>query len=120
MSKLKNDVKDTIKAYLPINELYVGSYGTKKCDRKPMNESKNNSNKNVIEGILNSMVLPEYEHVICDIKVKDPSERGYDRWWLVAWRSGIITPELDAGQDRRTDTKFKPKLKPAQRVSAPY
>jgi hypothetical protein len=46
-----------------------------KCDRKPMNESKNNSNKNVIEGILNSMVLPEYEHVICDIKVKDPSER---------------------------------------------
>ena len=75
VSKLKNDVKDTIKAYLPINELYVGSYGTKKCDRKPMNESKNNSNKNVIEGILNSMVLPEYEHVICDIKVKDPSER---------------------------------------------
>ena len=75
VSKLKNDVKDTIKAYLPINELYVGSYGTKKCDRKPMNESKNNSNKNVIEGILNSMVLPEYDHVICDIKVKDPSER---------------------------------------------
>ena len=73
--KLKNDVKDTIKSYLPINELYVGSYGTQKCDRKPMNESKNNSNKNVIEGILNSMVLPEYEHVICDIKVKDPSER---------------------------------------------
>jgi len=73
--KLKNDVKDTIKSYLPINELYVGSYGTKRCDRKPMNESKNNSNKNVIEGVLNSMVLPEYEHVICDIKVKDPSER---------------------------------------------
>lgn len=73
--KLKNDVKDTIKSYLPINELYVGSYGTKKCDRKPMNESKNNSNKNVIEGVLNSMVLPEYDHVICDIKVKDPSER---------------------------------------------
>jgi hypothetical protein len=73
--KLKNDVKDTIKSYLPINELYVGSYGTQKCDRKPMNESKNNSNKNVIEGILNSMVLPEYDHVICDIKVKDPSER---------------------------------------------
>jgi hypothetical protein len=75
VSKLKNDVKDTIKGYLPINELYVGSYGTKRCDRKPMNESKNNSNKNVIEGVLNSMVLPEYEHVICDIKVKDPSER---------------------------------------------
>jgi hypothetical protein len=73
--KLKNDVKDTIKGYLPINELYVGSYGTKRCDRKPMNESKNNSNKNVIEGVLNSMVLPEYDHVICDIKVKDPSER---------------------------------------------
>jgi len=73
--KLKNDVKDTIKSYLPINELYVGSYGTKRCDRKPMNESKNNSNKNVIEGVLNSMVLPEYDHVICDIKVKDPSER---------------------------------------------
>jgi hypothetical protein len=37
--KLKNDVKDTIKDYLPIDNLYVGSYGTQKCDRKPMNES---------------------------------------------------------------------------------
>ena len=29
--KLKNDVKDTIKNYLSIDNLYVGSYGTKRC-----------------------------------------------------------------------------------------
>jgi hypothetical protein len=87
--KLKNDVKDSIKSYLPIHELYVGSYGTQKCDRKPMNESKNNSNKNVIEGILNSMVLPEYEHVICDIKVKDPSER-FDTFGKTPFKSPSI------------------------------
>jgi hypothetical protein len=31
VSKLKNNVKDTIKNYLSIDNLYVGSYGTKRC-----------------------------------------------------------------------------------------
>ena len=39
--KLKNDVKDTIKDYLPIDDLYVGSYGTQRCGLNPMNESEN-------------------------------------------------------------------------------
>jgi hypothetical protein len=39
--KLKNDVKDTIKGYLPIDDLYVGSYGTQRCGLNPMNESEN-------------------------------------------------------------------------------
>jgi len=39
--KLKNDVKDTIKDYLPIDDLYVGSYGTQRCGLNSMNESKN-------------------------------------------------------------------------------
>ena len=39
--KLKNDVKDTIKDYLPIDDLYVGSYGTQRCGLNSMNESEN-------------------------------------------------------------------------------
>jgi hypothetical protein len=39
--KLKNDVKDTIKGYLPIDDLYVGSYGTQRCGLNSMNESEN-------------------------------------------------------------------------------
>ena len=42
---------------------------------KFMNESKEESKKEIIETILNTMVLPEYEHVICGFEVKEPHER---------------------------------------------
>ena len=38
-------------------------------------ESKNDSNKNIIKELLNNVVLPEYEHVICGFEVKEPHER---------------------------------------------
>jgi len=72
---LRNDIKNDIKRYIPINNLYVGSYGTKRCGREPINESKNKSNKNIIKELLNNVVLPEYEHVICGFEVKEPHER---------------------------------------------
>jgi hypothetical protein len=37
---------------------------------KFMNESKEESKKEIIETILNTMVLPEYEHVICGFEVE--------------------------------------------------
>ncbi len=42
---------------------------------KELNESKEESKKEIIETILNTMVLPEYDHVICGFKVKEPHER---------------------------------------------
>ena len=38
---LRNDVKNTIKDYLPIDNLYVGSISKLNCEWKPMNESEN-------------------------------------------------------------------------------
>jgi hypothetical protein len=38
---LRNDVKNAIKDYLPIDNLYVGSISKPNCEWKPMNESEN-------------------------------------------------------------------------------
>jgi hypothetical protein len=38
---LKNNVKNTITGYLPIDNLYVGSISKPNCEWKPMNESEN-------------------------------------------------------------------------------
>jgi hypothetical protein len=38
---LRNDVKNAIKGYLPIDNLYVGSISKPNCKWKPMNESEN-------------------------------------------------------------------------------
>ena len=37
---LRNDVKNAIKGYLPIDNLYVGSISKPNCEWKPMNESE--------------------------------------------------------------------------------
>ena len=39
VSKLKRDIKETIKDYLPIDNFYVGSYTSPNCKWKPLNES---------------------------------------------------------------------------------
>lgn len=39
------------------------------------NKPKDGSRKSAIEMVLNEMILPEYEHVICGFEVKEPHER---------------------------------------------
>jgi len=39
VSKLRRDIKETIKDYLPIDNFYVGSYASPNCKWKPLNES---------------------------------------------------------------------------------
>jgi len=68
-------VREEIESYLPIDNLNVGSYGKPNCGMNPINESKEESKKELIETILNTMVLPEYEHVICGFEVKESHER---------------------------------------------
>jgi hypothetical protein len=47
------------------------------CEDEPkfINESKKESTKELITTVLNTIVLPEYEHVICGFEVKEPHER---------------------------------------------
>jgi hypothetical protein len=40
-----------------------------------INESKEKSKKEIIENVLNNIILPEYDHVICGFEVKEPNER---------------------------------------------
>ena len=68
-------VKETIKSYLPIDNLFVGSYGKPNCGWKSLNESKEKSTKELIMFVLNTLVLPQYEHVICEFEYKDTKER---------------------------------------------
>ena len=68
-------VKEAIKSYLPIDNLFVGSYGKPNCGWKSLNESKEKSTKELITTVLNTIVLPDYEHVICGFEVKEPHER---------------------------------------------
>jgi len=73
ITKVK-EVKDTIKSYLPIQNLYVGSYEKPNCGWKRMNESdesKDKSTKELITAVLNTLVLPQYEHVICGFEYKE-------------------------------------------------
>jgi hypothetical protein len=39
VNKLRRDIKETIKDYLPIDNFYVGSYASQKCNSKSLNES---------------------------------------------------------------------------------
>ena len=64
-------VKETIKSYLPIDNLFVGSYGKPNCGWKTLNESKEKSKKDLIERVLNDLVLPQYEHIICGFELKN-------------------------------------------------
>ena len=41
VSKLRRDIKETIKDYFPIDNFYVGSYSSPNCKWKPLNESDN-------------------------------------------------------------------------------
>ena len=68
-------VKETIKSYLPIDNLFVGSYGKPNCGWKPLNESKEESTKELIMSVLNTLVLPQYEHVICEFELKNVDDK---------------------------------------------
>jgi hypothetical protein len=70
-NKLARKIETEIKSYLPIDNLYVGSYGIPNFGWKPLNESKNKSTKDLIERVLNTLVLPQYEHVICGFELKN-------------------------------------------------
>jgi hypothetical protein len=41
VSKLRRNIKETIKDYLPIDNFYVGSYASPNCNSNPINESSN-------------------------------------------------------------------------------
>jgi hypothetical protein len=43
--------------------------------RDMIRESKEESQKEMIENVLNNIILPEYDHVICGFEVKVPNER---------------------------------------------
>ena len=69
--KKQKEVEETIKSYLPIKNIRVGSYGTPHCGWKSLNESKNKSTKDLIERVLNDLVLPQYKHIICGFELKN-------------------------------------------------
>jgi hypothetical protein len=69
--KKQKEVEETIKSYLPIKNIRVGSYGTPYCGWKSLNESKEKSKKDLIERVLNDLVLPQYEHIICGFELKN-------------------------------------------------
>ena len=74
-------------------------------------ESKNDSNKNIIKELLNGVVLPEYDHIICDIKVKDPSER-FDTFGHKPFKSPSVHVTFIGGYG----TKFWPVTQGIQRM----
>jgi hypothetical protein len=66
------EVKEAIKSYLPIDNLNVGSYGKPNCGWKPnVSESKEKSTNELIITVLNTLVLPQYKHVICGFELKN-------------------------------------------------
>ena len=78
-NRYKDDIDRII--YSVVSKEELCGYGTEfflnggEDDVKFINESKYNSQKKLIENILNTIVLPEYEHVICGFEVKEPHER---------------------------------------------
>jgi hypothetical protein len=74
-------------------------------------ESKNDSNKNIIKKLLNDIVLPECDHIICDIKVKDPSER-FDTFGHKPFKSPSVHVTFIGGYG----TKFWPVTQGIQRM----
>lgn len=74
-NKLVREIKTEIESYLPIQNIYVGSYGIPNCGWKPLNESKEESTKELIMSVLNTLVLTQYEHVICGFELKNVDDK---------------------------------------------
>ena len=72
--QIRDEISKEIVKYIPdfIN-FYVGSY-IRFC-KEPLNESKELSYKELIKQIINNLILPQYEDIICDILVEDSFER---------------------------------------------
>jgi hypothetical protein len=71
INKLRNKIKTEIKSYLPIDNLYVGSYGKPNCGWSPLNENwfkVPSSDYNSLEKIIN-MVMKEKYSWWKDIKI---------------------------------------------------
>ena len=68
--KKRMEVEETIKSYLPIDNLFVGSYGKPNCGWKPLNESKDKLNEiwhevpsseyNSLQNIINLVMKEKY------------------------------------------------------------
>ena len=68
--KKQKEVKETIKSYLPIDNLFVGSYGKPNCGWKTLNESKDKLNEiwhevpsseyNSLQNIINLVMKEKY------------------------------------------------------------
>jgi hypothetical protein len=71
ISKLRINVRNTIKDYLPIDNLYVGSYGKPNCNWNPLNESEDDKEKKIQKNltVLRKLIsMFEYSEV-CDMWV---------------------------------------------------
>jgi hypothetical protein len=71
-----NSLEDSISSMGIIVYIYTPWY-VENCEDEPefLNESKEESQKQVIEDILNNTILPEYEDLICGFEIKEPHER---------------------------------------------
>lgn len=67
ISKLRTEVKNTIKQYIPIDNLYVGSYGKPNCQWVPgttLNENRYNdpiSEYNLLQNVINLYMKDKYD-----------------------------------------------------------
>ena len=73
-NNLANKIKTEIKAYLPIDNLYVGSYGKPNCGWKPLNESKDDIQKNL--SAIRDMLKTISWDGLCDIWVEYNKDDG--------------------------------------------
>jgi hypothetical protein len=80
-------------------------------DVKFINEAKYNSQKKIIENVLNTIVLPEYEHVICGFEVKEPHER-FDTLGNTSYKFISVTIIFIGG----VGTKLWPQTQGVQRM----
>jgi hypothetical protein len=71
-----NSLEDSISSMGIRVYIYTPWY-VENCEDEPefLNESKEESQKQVIENILNTIVLPEYEDLICGFEIKESHER---------------------------------------------
>jgi hypothetical protein len=76
-----------------------------------LNEAKYNSQKKIIENVLNTIVLPEYEHVICGFEVKEPNER-FNTVGTNPFKNTSVTVTFIGG----TGTKLWPQTQGVQRM----
>ena len=77
--KKQKEVEETIKSFLPIKNIRVGSYGTPHCGWKSLNESEDNKEKKIqknLRAIKELINMVDYSEV-CDIWVEYDPEDGY-------------------------------------------